>query len=212
MQPRPPQQQVGPPGEPGTAKPLRAVMLTGLFALVAVSFAAAPYLTMGALGLVALVTRTLSWTSESQRNRQYRRGRRTWYDGALAALSSPWYLLVATGGTLMLLVWAWTLSFSVGLGLLLFRTPTEAGLLVMGAVLALTLWWGPGARRLRGPTRSLVARASRNEAAGALAVLTLGVAVALMAYQLTTAGVTWDPQPGPPWRSGTLLGELAAFL
>jgi hypothetical protein len=40
----------------------------------------------------------------------------------------------------------------------------------------------------------------------------VGVSAAVSAYLLFTAGVTWDPMPGPPWREGTILGDLARWL
>lgn len=209
----PPAQPARPMGAPadwrpppsGTPRLQRGLILTGLFALVAVGFAMAPYLCLAGVGLAALALRTYSWTSEASRNRALRRGRR-WYDGPLAVLSSPWYLLVATGGTLMLVLWSAALAFLAGLALLLFRLPTVSSLLVMGTVLAFAVWWGPGGQRLRVPTRALVLRTTRWPVLGWTAVLVVAVAVSGAAYLLGQHGVSWEPQPGPPWRGGTLLG------
>jgi predicted Ser/Thr protein kinase len=198
-----------PPG--GTPRVQRGLLLGGLFALVSLGFATAPYLCLGLLGAVALALRTYSWTAEAARDRTWRRGRR-WYDGPLAAVSSPWYLLVATGGTLMLLLWSAALAFLVGVGVLLFRAPVEGALLVMGGVLAFSLWWGPGSRRLRSPTRSLVLAATRSVPAGWVGVGVVAVAAAILCYGLLTSGVTWDPRPGAPWRNGTLLGDVLHWL
>jgi serine/threonine protein kinase len=198
------------PPPSGPARICRGAILAGLFLLVAAGFAAAPYLSLGALSLTTLALRTWSWTSEAAADRAWRRGRR-WYDGPLAALSAPWYLLVATGGTLMLVVWSAALAFLVGAGLLLFRAPSEAGLLVMGAVLAFSLWWGPGSRRLRVPSRAVVLRLSLRTWLGWLSATVVATLVAGCFYALGD-GVSWDPQPGPPWRNGTLLGDLARFL
>jgi serine/threonine protein kinase len=198
-----------PPG--GTARVQRGLLLGGLFALVALGLAAAPYLGLAAVGLAALALRTWSWTAEAARERAWRRGRR-WYDVPVAALTSPWYLLVATGGTLMLLVWSVMLALLVGLALLLFRLPLEGSLLIMGAVLAFSLWWGPGGKRVRLPTRSLVLVTTRSTAVGwaSLGLLLLGVG--LCTYALLGSGTSWAPAPGPPWRQGTLLGDLLRFL
>ncbi len=219
MQPAPPRPRADVPvlGDwrpppSGTPKLQRGLLLGGLFALVALGFAAAPYLSLAALFLGALAVRTWSWTTEAARDRTLRRGRRRWYDGPLAAATSPWYLLVATGGTLVLVLWSAALAFLVGLWLLLFRAPLEAGLLVMGTVLAFATWWGPGARRLRTPTRALVLRATRSSAIGWLVVAAVAAAAMATAYVFATQGVVWDPQPGPPWRQGTLLGGLISFF
>jgi hypothetical protein len=215
MQPAPPREPTPPsawqPPPNGAARVQRGLLLGGLFALVTVGFALAPYLSLAVVGVAALGLRTWSWTSEAARERAWRRGRR-WYDGPLAAASSPWYLLVATGGTLMLLVWSAALAFVVGLGLLLFRLPVVPGLLVMGAVLAFSMWWGPGGRRVRLPTRSLVLGATRWSWLGWTSASVVALAASAIAYFLLTGGVSWDPMPGPPWREGTLLGDLAGWL
>jgi len=156
----------------------RGCLLLGLFAGVTVGFALAPYLSMSVIGLLALAIRTFSWTSESARERQWRRGRSRWYDGPLTALTSPWYLLVATGGTLMLLLWSAALAFLVGLAYLLFNLPMIPGLMSMGAVLAFSMWWGPGSRRLRVPTRQLVVRATRWTPVGWVVLLGLAALLA----------------------------------
>jgi predicted Ser/Thr protein kinase len=189
----------------------RGLLLTGLWALVALGFAGAPYLSLAVLGVLALGVRTWSWTTEAVGVRQWRRGRR-WYDGPLAAASFPWYLLVATGGTCLLLLWSAALAFLVGLALLPLRGPLEAVLVVMGTVLACSLWWGPGGRRLRIPTRAVLLRATRPPATGWAAVLAVAVASAVAGYLLVTQGVAWDPQPGPPWRRDTMLGQLLRHL
>ena len=199
------------PPPSGLARVQRGLFLAGLFALVTVGFAMAPYLCLAVLGIAALAVRTYSWTAESARERTWRRGRR-WYDGPLAAASAPWYLLVATGGTLMLLLWSAALAFLTGIGMLLFRLPIEVGLLVMGAVLAFSTWWGPGARRVRVPTRALVLKATRLPALGWLGVVAVALAAAACGYLLMSNGVDWDPQPGPPWRRETLLGHFVRFF
>jgi hypothetical protein len=55
-------------------------------------------------------------------------------------------------------------------------------------------------------------RATRNSAVGWLVVTAVCVAAVGAGYILWADGVTWDPQPGPPWRGGTLLGGLLRFL
>ena len=180
-------------------------------ALVALGFATAPYLALAVIGVAALGLRAYSWTAEAARDRTWRRGAR-WYDGPLAAISTPWYLLVATGGTLMLLLWSAALACLVGLATLLFRPPLEGVLVVMGAVLTFSLWWGPGSRRLRSPVRSLVLTATRAAPLGWVTVGIVGVVGALCAYALMTSGVSWDPLPGAPWRQGTLLGDVANWF
>jgi len=213
MMPPPRQQpQWRPSARSGLPKLQRGSLLVGLFALVSVGFALAPYICLVLVAVATLFVRTVSWTAESARDRKDRRGRTRWYDGPLAVVTSPWYLLVAAGGTLLLLLCSIGLALVVGLAHLLFARPGVPGLILMGAVLGLTLWWGPGSRRLRVPTRQLLARATRSTWPGWAGLGVLGAAVALCAYALMTTGVVWDPQPGPPWRPGTILGDVIGFL
>jgi hypothetical protein len=86
------------------------------------------------------------------------------------------------------------------------------GLLLMGGVFGISLWWGPGSRRLRVPTRQLVLLTTGNVWAGWLGVALVSTAAALCAYALVSGGVTWDPKPGAPWRPGTLIGDLVRWL
>jgi hypothetical protein len=125
----------------------------------------------------------------------------------MAVASSPWYLVVATGGTLMLVIWSVFVAVVVGLAYSLFGLPLQPGLVLMGAVLAVSLWWGPGSKRLRLPTRQLVVAATRNKNVGWVTVGVLAVALLLCAYGLSQ-GVDWSPAPGPPWRPGTVLGTV----
>jgi serine/threonine protein kinase len=198
-------------GPTAVASTQRAGLLLGLFALVTSGFALAPYLSFGLVGLAALLVRTASWTGQASRERRHYRGPR-WYDGPLAVLTAPWYLVVATGGTLMLLLWAGTLTVTTGLAVLLVRPPLTAGLLVMGAVLALSVWWGPGSRRLRRPARSLMGAATRRPWTGWAALGVAAAVVALLCYGVLDSGVDWSPAAGAPWRSGTLLGRLLRWV
>jgi len=58
----------------------------------------------------------------------------------------------------------------------------------------------------------MLARATRSTWLGWAGVGVLGAAIALCAYSLMSSGVVWDPQPGPPWRTETILGDVVGFL
>jgi predicted Ser/Thr protein kinase len=199
---------------PASASPRarRGALLGALFAAVTVAFALAPYLCLLVLTPLALLVRTASWTAESARERRQLRGGRRWYDPLLTVASAPWYLVVAAGGTLVLMVWSALAAFVTGVAYLLFRGPLEPGLVLMGAVLSTSLWWGPGSRRLRVPTRRLMRALTRRSWSGWLAVAVLAALTVLGLVLLHSGGVVWDPRPGAPWRPGTLLGALVRWF
>ncbi|QNN52068.1 serine/threonine-protein kinase [Nocardioides mesophilus] len=201
------------PGRPtATARAQRLLLLGGGLAVVAFGFAAAPYLTFLVLTALALAVRTVSWTTEAARERQHLRGRRRWYDAPLTLASSPWYLLVATGGTLMLVTWAGVVTSLTGLALALVGLPLSWALIGLGGVLGFTLWWGPGAKRLRLPTYRVVAAVTRDPWVGWTVVAAVGLVLGVLVYAVVDGGVSWAPEPGAPWRSGTLLGRLLGRL
>ena len=190
----------------------RRLVLGGTFAVVAAGFGVAPYLTFLTVAVGALAVRTLSWTSESARQRQHLRGRRRWYDGPLTLASAPWYLVVATGGTLMLMAWAGFITFMVGLAAALLAPSVSVALLVLGGVLALTVSWGPGAKRLRLPVRRAVASASHDPWVGWTLVAAVAIFLAAVVYAYLTGEPTWSPASGAPWGQGTVLGDLLHWL
>ena len=186
----------------------QAGMLMALFALVLTGFAVAPYLSLLPIGVAALLLRTASWATEAARDRKWRRGHSRWYDGMLTALSTPWYLLIATAGTVVLMACAAFLAFVAGIGYLLFRGPQGPALAVMGAVLGLALWCGPGSRRVRRPTRELVGRLSAGVWPTRVTVALLAAGALVCGYVAFTGGVDWSPAAGAPWAPSTILGGL----
>ncbi len=197
---------------PGTGSPVRqAVLLAALFALVVAGFAVAPYLSLVPIGVLALLLRTGSWMTEAARERRWRRGRSRWYDGLLTALSTPWYLLVAAVGTVVLVACAVGLAFAAGIGYLLFRAPQGPALAVTGVVLALALWCGPGSGRVRRPTRALVGRLSTGAWPTRIVALLLAAGAVMCGYVAGTGGVDWAPGGGAPWGAGTMLGGLLGY-
>ena len=186
----------------------RGSILVALLALVLAGFAAAPYLSLVPIGIAALLLRTGSWTAESASQRRWRRGRSRWYDGPLTVLSTPWYLLVATTGTLVLMACAALLAFVAGVGYLLFRLPPGPVPVLMGAVLGLSLWSGPGSRRIRSATGGLAGRLSLGAWPTRAAVVVLVAGAVACGYVAATSGVDWRPAGGAPWAPGTVLGGL----
>jgi hypothetical protein len=159
-----------------------------------------------------LLVRTLSWTGQAARERQHLRGRRRWYDAPLTVLTTPWYLLVAGGGTALLLGWAGLVTFVVALVAALLGTPLTPLLLGCGTLLGVLTWWGPGGKRLRLPSRRLAGALTRDAWVGWTAVAGMVIVLVPLLLALGAGELSWRPAPGPPWRDGTLLGELAGWL
>lgn len=189
----------------------RSLVMFVLTALVATGFALAPYLCVVVTAAIVWVVRALSLNTEALASRRRWAGRQHWYDAVVAVLSFPWHLLAAAAGTLVLLAWSVCTALVTGVAYYLFGLPLLPGLLLMGVTLAVNLWWGPASRRLRQPTRRTVLRATSG-GSGWVAVAGLVAGVVVCAYLLSSNGVKWDPLPGPPWRSGTMLGSVADYL
>ncbi|HET7358419.1 MAG TPA: serine/threonine-protein kinase [Nocardioidaceae bacterium] len=196
------------PAHPDGSRPRRVSVLIALFLLVVAGFAAAPYLSLVPIGIAALLLRTGSWTAESASQRRWRRGRRRWYDGPLTVLSTPWYLLVATTGTLVLMACAALFAFVGGVGYLLFRLPPGPVPALMGAVLGLSLWCGPGSRRVRSATGGMAGRLTLGAWPTRATVVVLVAGAVGCGYVAATTGVDWRPGAGAPWAPGTVLGGL----
>jgi serine/threonine protein kinase len=196
----------------GTARLQRGLVLGGAFGTVTVGFAVAPYLTFIGLALTALLVRTQSWTTQAARERQHLRGARRWYDAPMTVLTTPWYLLVAAGGTALLTGWSAMVTFVVGVVGAMFGAPLAVLLPVMGAVLALTTWWGPGAKRLRLPARRVTAALSRDAWVGWAAVAAVAIVLVPLLLAYGAGEISWRPAPGAPWREGTLLNRLLGFV
>lgn len=196
----------------GTARLQRGLLLGGAVAGVAVGTAVAPYLTFIGLGIVVLLVRTFSWTGQAARERQHLRGRRRWYDAPLTVLTTPWYLLVAGGGTALLLAWAGLVTFVAALVAAVLGLPLPLLLLASGTLLGVLTWWGPGAKRLRLPARRVAAALTRDPWVGWTAVAGVVIVLVPLVLALAAGELSWRPAPGPPWRDGTLLGTLTDWL
>ncbi len=199
------------PGAVRLSRLQRTVLLLELLGLCAVGTALAPYLALVCLALLVLTVRTVSWTGEAARERQDLRGRRRWYDLPLTALSTPWYLLVAAGGTVMLVLWAGLVTGVVAV-VWAVAGPLTPGLLVLGGLLGLTLWWGPGAARLRRTTHRGLGLLVVDPRVGWTVVAALALVVGALVWSVPSTPVSWTPYPGPPWRPGTALHGLVAWF
>ena len=84
-------------------------------------------------------------------------------------------------------------------------------MLLLGAVFAVALWWGPGADRVRQLTGDAATRFSRSEYAGLFVIGMCAVLTAVLVAAAFGAGPNWGPATGAPWRTG-ILADVARHL
>jgi predicted Ser/Thr protein kinase len=176
---------------------LRRLLMVGLLSLVALGTTLAPYVTAALALTAAWLVRTTSWSLDAIADRRALKGQRR-SDAVVQTLTAPWYLVVALPGTVVLLLAACGTAAVLALVLGAFGLRESSALFAGGVLGALTLWWGPGSRRLRRPVRRAVWRTTRSDTSGAASTgLVFGGAVVLL-IALGSVGVQWFPDDGPP--------------
>lgn len=199
------------PGDGRVHRTQRRALMAGLVGASAGMIAYAPYFGTFLVALVVLGLRTVSVTRQRHAVRRIVRGRPKWTDVPRTTLGTPWYAVVALGGTLAAIGWGIGASVAVGLLLYLFGLGVVPGLGVMGVVLTLSLWWGPGSGRLRETTRRLVDRTAQGAWQGWFAVGSLALLTVVLGATLVSQGPDWSPNAGAPWSSGFLAEVLSYF-
>lgn len=194
------QQQVG------TMERIRrgVVGVLGIGALAAAT-ALAPWATFVLAAVVVCVVRAGSTAAQSLTRRRASRGAK-WHDPVLVAVTAPWHVAISLVGSAVLVAWAAVLSASLLVVLVALGAADHLAFASAGAVVAVALWTGPGAPRVRTPLRRLVLPACASLLAWALTAAVLLLASALM-YAGATASVQWWPAEQAPWAGGTWLGK-----
>ncbi|MEO9324999.1 protein kinase [Nocardioides sp. C4-1] len=135
---------------------VRRLVVVGAGALLTGALCAvAPWVALAVICLAVWLLRAGSLAATSAGLRQARRGRR-WYDTPQLLVHAPWHLVQAIPGAGGLLAWAGGLGIAAALVCYAVAAPVGLGLFVTGLVGAISLWWGPGGSRLRGPLGRLV--------------------------------------------------------
>ncbi|HEX2174707.1 MAG TPA: serine/threonine-protein kinase [Nocardioidaceae bacterium] len=206
--PRPLQRPTPRPSGPAPARRsnpvIRVLLMLGLLGLFATGVALAPYVAAAVTFVVAWLVRTASWSMDAMADRRALRGQRK-SDGVVRALTAPWYLVVSLAGSVVLLVVACAAAALLATVLWAVGVQDSRALFAGGLLGGLALWWGPGGRRLRRPTRRAVWTAAQGETAGVAGVgIVLGAVVVLL-LAVASAGVQWWPDTGPPFDPRALL-------
>ena len=165
--------------------------------------AVAPYLTALLLAVVAWLLRSGSLAGSAAGARRQVRGAK-WYDAPQLLVATPWHVLAAVPGVLLLL--SWSLGLALAAALLCFAaglslTPSLGGI---GLVLALAMWWGPGSSRLRGPVRRISHPVAARGVPWFLATVALVAAATGLAATVTSNGTEWAPASDRPFADVSL--------
>ena len=181
----------------------RSVLLLGVGAALAGATAIAPWVTMLTTLFVAWLLRSGSRAGSAVGERRRYRGAR-WYDAPQAVLASPFHLLAAIPGTIVLGLWAAGLALAAALICYTFAWPVDTSLGVIGAAYVAGLWIGPGGGRVRRPVRRVVHPVAARGIPWLVAAAVV-LAVASGAWSLVqTSEVNWAPAAHAPWESAPL--------
>jgi serine/threonine protein kinase len=173
------------------------VVLAGASA-VGAACAAAPWIALAVLVVAVWLLRSGSLAASGVEARRQTRGRK-WYDGIQLLLHTPWHVVQSLGGTVLLVLWSAGLAAAVGLVCYAVTAPLTWSLFGSGVVLALSLWWGPGGRRVRSPLGRLLAPASRTVGWWLITVVVLVGAAGAGAVWVAANDVSWTPAADVPF-------------
>ena len=184
------------PAERPLIRARRGALLLALGLLVATAVAAWPYLATITVLIVTWLLCAATRTATAHHGRTSLRGAR-WYDVLVAPLSTPWHLVAAAPGALLLSLWSLGLALAGTLLCYAFGLAHSTTLFVAGLCLAAGVWLGPGSVRVRWPLL-LVARPLARRTTPWLVALLLLLAVAGITGLLAGGHTDWSPLGAPP--------------
>ncbi|WP_157538412.1 MULTISPECIES: serine/threonine-protein kinase [unclassified Nocardioides] len=172
-----------------------AAIGAGAIALGA-GFAVAPWVATLVVVLAVWLLRAGSLATSAVAQRRTVRGAK-WYDGLRWAVTSPWHLLRATTGTLVLVTWSAGLGIAAGLICYALALDVPSTLMACGATLGVALWSGPGGSRFRSPVARVLYPACRQTLPWLFTCAGLLAVAAVLGVLVAGRGVAWVP-----WTSG----------
>lgn len=197
-------QQWGEPYPPVAPKPplaerLRRGMAVGCGAvLLGAATAAAPYVTAAAVLVAVWLLRAGSLAASSVASKRLARGAK-WHDGIGFAVSSPWHLLRAITGTVVLVLWSAGIAAAAGLICYALATGVATMLFTGGTALGVALWTGIASSRFRGPLSRVVHPLSRTWVPWSALCGGLLVAAGVLAAVAASRGIAWLPADSGPF-------------
>lgn len=192
-----------PPRVGGLERFRRAVLVLAGAGVVGAGVAVAPYLTTLLLAVVAFLLRSGSLAASAAGARRRVRGVK-WYDAPQLLLATPWHVLAAVPGTLLLVTWSLGLALAAALLCFAAGVAMTPSLAAIGVVLALAMWWGPGSSRLRGPLQRLSHPVAARGVPWLLTTVVLLAGATGLAAIVTSDGTSWAPAADRPFADVSL--------
>jgi hypothetical protein len=193
-----------PPAEP--AEPTKVALGERLRRLVAAfcgtlalggATAFAPWVALAATFVTVWVLRSGSLAASAVADRRTVRGPK-WHDGPRLVVTSPWHVVRAVPGALLLLLWS--LLVAAAGGLIGYATADlTTALFAAGAGLGIGLWTGPDNVRFRSPVSRVLHPASRTPLPWLMTCALLVGAGALLTLLAQVHGVSWTPASSGPF-------------
>ncbi len=193
--------QLDVPPEPPTPWPERArrgLLLASLALAAGAAVAAYPWLSTALLLVLTWLLRSGSQAASAAGDRRRLRGRR-WYDGVQFLVAAPWHLVRSLPGTAMLGLWSAGLALAAALVCYAVAAGVAVSVFASGIVFAISLWLGPGGRRVRSPLARVVNPLSASGRSWILAVVVVLAVAAGCGFRVDVAGVGWAPADQAPW-------------
>lgn len=195
------------PHVPAGQRLRRTLTLLAVGGVVAGAITLAPYVALAVLLVLVWLLRSGSLAASSAGSRRDRRGAR-WYDGIQVLLAAPWHAVAGLGGSLVLFLWSAGIACAVALLCFAASLSLTTSLAVIGAMFALSTWWGPGSERLRSPVRRLVDPLARRGVPWLLVTLLVAAAGSGLGAAASAQGTSWTPYDAAPFSDVRLPGWL----
>lgn len=195
------------PHVPAGQRLRRTLTLLAAGGVVAGAITLAPYVALAVLLVLVWLLRSGSLAAASAGSRRDRRGVR-WYDGLQVLLAAPWHAVAGLGGTLVLFLWSAGIACAVALLCFAASLSLTTSLAAIGAVFALSTWWGPGSERLRSPVHRLVDPLARRGVPWLLVTLLVAAAGSGLGAAASAQGTSWTPYDAAPFSDVSLPGWL----
>lgn len=194
---------LGPATVPIVERARRFGLLVVAALTVGAGVTAYPWLALAAVLAFTWFLRSASLAASATGERRRLRGVK-WYDPVVYLLSSPWHVVRAIPGTLMLALWGVGLAAATALICYAAAADLDASLFATGLTFAFALWFGPGGSRVRSPMRRAINPLSRETGAWFAAVVVLVAGAGVLGYRVMSSGVTWTPDDDQPFQSFTV--------